>query len=404
MSTWTETVTYIKSQLRPGVLGNTNVQKILNAVLAVVQQINGGDFTPTPDALWKADVTYAADIQPVLWQDQWLVSNIADNLGNVPISTSGVVHPSWRVIGSSAGSGIRAWQAIVYPNSLELIFHEGKLYYLNREVVGDDPFVSVDFSVEVAEDIWLELVNIPTDPGNNILKADTQGSVNQLAKFLAGYILGDSQITDDGISVMIGTLNSVLGDRLRIAGGKLNITNWVTASGAFDRLSITFGEERGFGYDPFTNVIFLGGVGKFPWKVDGDAPDDSFNIDGDGSVMMANLGAGIGEVILYSAQKKLVRNNIIPIQSSDSTIKFDLIGGYIHGNTSAITANIAYDFTGAILGTTVFMLHRSSTIPSFPAESRIIKGSYVVNTDNYIWFCITRIGANAIVQVTISQA
>jgi len=113
MSTWAEVVTYIKTQLRPGVLGNTNVQKILNAVLAVIQQINAGDFTPSLDAIWKADVNYASDIQPVLWQDQWLVSNIEDNLGNVPISISGVIHPTWRVIGSSPGSGIRMWQAIV---------------------------------------------------------------------------------------------------------------------------------------------------------------------------------------------------------------------------------------------------------------------------------------------------
>jgi ABC-type Fe3+ transport system substrate-binding protein len=158
MSTWTETVTYIKSQLRPGVLGNTNVQKILNAVLAVVQQINGGDFSPTPDALWKADVTYAADIQPVLWQDQWLVSNVADNLGNVPISTTGLVHPSWRVIGSSAGSGIRFWQAVVYPNTLEIVFQAGQLYYLDRGVVGLDPFVSMDFSSELADAKWSNLL------------------------------------------------------------------------------------------------------------------------------------------------------------------------------------------------------------------------------------------------------
>lgn len=169
MSTWTETVTYIKSQLRPGVLGNTNVQKILNAVLAVIQQINAGDYTATPDALWKPDVSYAIDTQPVLWQDQWLVSNVADNLGNVPISTAGIVHPSWRVIGSSAGSGIRAWQAIVYPNSLELIFQEGKLYYLNREIVGVDPFVSVDFAIELVEEKWKLIGGESLD--ENILQA-----------------------------------------------------------------------------------------------------------------------------------------------------------------------------------------------------------------------------------------
>ena len=160
MSTWTEVVTYIKTQLKPGVLGNTNVQKILNSVLAVIQQINAGDFTPSSDFVWNPEVSYSATIQPVLWQDQWLVSNIGANLGNVPISTSGVLHPSWRMIGSSAGSGIRVWQAIVYPNSLEVVYQSGQLYYLNRGEVGVDPFVSVDFDVELSEGKWVAFLEI----------------------------------------------------------------------------------------------------------------------------------------------------------------------------------------------------------------------------------------------------
>jgi hypothetical protein len=160
MSTWTEVVTYIKTQLKPGVLGNTNVQKILNSVLAVIQQINAGDFTPSSDFVWNPQVSYSATIQPVLWQDQWLVSNIGANQGNVPISTSGVLHPSWRIIGSSAGSGIRIWEPIVYPNSLEVVYESGQLYYLNRGEVGADPFVSVDFSVELSEGKWVAFLDV----------------------------------------------------------------------------------------------------------------------------------------------------------------------------------------------------------------------------------------------------
>jgi hypothetical protein len=160
MSTWTDVVTYIKTQLKPGVLGNTNVQKILNSVLAVIQQINAGDFTPSSDFVWNPEVSYSATIQPVLWQDQWLVSNIGANQGNVPISTSGVIHPSWRIIGSSAGSGIRIWEPIVYPNSLEVVYESGQLYYLNRGEVGVDPFVSVYFAVELSEGKWVAFLEI----------------------------------------------------------------------------------------------------------------------------------------------------------------------------------------------------------------------------------------------------
>ncbi len=156
MSTWTDTVDYIKSQLRPGVLGNTDVQKILNSVLAVVNQITAGYVDPST-ALWDAETSYAQDTAPVLWQDQWLVSNIPNNTGNVPINTSGVVHPSWRVISSSPGSGIADWSAGVYPNSLEIVFVAGSLYYLDRNEVGADPFVSSDFANELAANQWVTL-------------------------------------------------------------------------------------------------------------------------------------------------------------------------------------------------------------------------------------------------------
>ncbi|WP_057935844.1 hypothetical protein [Algoriphagus resistens] len=169
MSTWTDVSTYIKTQLKPGVLGNTNVQKILNSVLAIVNQINAGSLDPENDSLWKAEVIYPADTTPVLWQDNWLVSNIADNEGNVPINTAGVVHPTWRIIGSSVGSGIRPWQAIVYPNVLEIIFSAGFLYYLDRNEVGTDPFVSVDFATELAAGEWKILTGgekgDPGEPG-----------------------------------------------------------------------------------------------------------------------------------------------------------------------------------------------------------------------------------------------
>jgi hypothetical protein len=157
MSTWTDVATYIKTQLRPGVLGNTDVQKILNSVLAVINQINAGEMDPQNDSLWDAETNYPSDVVPVLWKDTWLVSNIADNLGNVPISTAGVVHPTWRIIASSVGSGIRIWEAIVYPNVLEIVFRGSHLYYLNRDVVGPSPFVSSNFATELAANQWVAL-------------------------------------------------------------------------------------------------------------------------------------------------------------------------------------------------------------------------------------------------------
>lgn len=92
-----------------------------------------------------------------------------------------------------------------------------------------------------------------------------------------------------------------------------------------------------------------------------------------------------------------------PVESSSLTVMFDNIGGYIHGNAGALSGNVLFDFTGETLGVTAFMLHNASTIPAFPAEAKLIQGSYVINTDNYIWFCITKISAGRVVQMTIGQ-
>ena len=91
------------------------------------------------------------------------------------------------------------------------------------------------------------------------------------------------------------------------------------------------------------------------------------------------------------------------IESSSLTVKFDNYDGYIHGNSGSLTGNVLFDFTGEILGATAFMLHNSPSNPVFPIEAKIISGTYVINTDNYIWFCITKISTGRVVQVTIGQ-
>lgn len=93
----------------------------------------------------------------------------------------------------------------------------------------------------------------------------------------------------------------------------------------------------------------------------------------------------------------------LPIETQSNTVKFDNDGGYIHGNAGALTGNILYDFTNEILGATAFMLHNSSSAPTFPSETRVIRGSYVLNSNNYIWFCLTKTASSRIVQVTIGQ-
>ena len=103
------------------------------------------------------------------------------------------------------------------------------------------------------------------------------------------------------------------------------------------------------------------------------------------------------------ANNEVVKSSAGSLESSSLTVKFDNFTGYIHGNAGALTGNILFDFTGEIRGATAFMLHNDSSTPTFPSEAKIISGSYIINTDNYIWFCITKTTTGRVVQVTIGQ-
>jgi|GEM_PF-6293791 len=204
MNSWNEVKTYIENLLKPGITNSTNVQKLLNSFQAVINMLNTGSIDPENDAEWKDDVTYARDVQPVLWRDSWLVSNIANNLGIPPISAAGVLHPAWRIVVSSIGAGINIWRPIIYPNILEIVFHEGGLYYLDRQVVGNGPFVSVSFSAELAQEKWVFItgsatINLPVGLSGQIYKLnrDNTNEVDAVDFMKVGnYITTTAQLED----------------------------------------------------------------------------------------------------------------------------------------------------------------------------------------------------------------
>jgi hypothetical protein len=86
----------------------------------------------------------------------------------------------------------------------------------------------------------------------------------------------------------IGTTNVVAEHKVRISGGAINVTNWPTSIGAYDKLSIDFGEFRGIGYDPDYNEVYFAGTTTVPVKIDTDAPTDSLTINPDGNVSIGS--------------------------------------------------------------------------------------------------------------------
>lgn len=188
--------------LRPGQTNMTNVQRLLNSFQAIINLLNAGSMDPENDAEWKPNIPYAKDVQPVLCRDTWLVSNIANNEGIMPINAQGQVHPAWRIVVSSIGSGIRIWSPIVYPNVLEIVFFDGGLYYLDRTEVGNGPFVSVSFTQEQAAGKWVHLTGgafIPFGLKGQTYKIATDNSNELVAEDIlkeGNYIITQEQLDD----------------------------------------------------------------------------------------------------------------------------------------------------------------------------------------------------------------
>lgn len=154
MGDWSSVKLQINDLLKPGVFNSTNVTKIKTALFSIIDQINVGSVDEN-DALWQPAEFYAKDVDPVFYRDKWLVSNIANNQGNEPINSSGVVHGSWRVVNASIGTGIVEWSVAIYARLLEVVFYDGSLYYLDRNVVGAGPFSSLDFETELVAEQWV---------------------------------------------------------------------------------------------------------------------------------------------------------------------------------------------------------------------------------------------------------
>ena len=92
-----------------------------------------------------------------------------------------------------------------------------------------------------------------------------------------------------------------------------------------------------------------------------------------------------------------------PIEKETNVVSFDSLNGYIIGNASARTGNVTFDFTSEKLFSVTRMLHNSGTIPTFPAEGKIINGEYKVSVDNFLWLCLTKKTTGRIVEITIGQ-
>jgi hypothetical protein len=91
------------------------------------------------------------------------------------------------------------------------------------------------------------------------------------------------------------------------------------------------------------------------------------------------------------------------VESNSNTIRFDRFGGYIHGNSGALSGSLTFDFTSAIRGSIVNILYNHTSL-SLPSSVIIISGYFSPSVDNYITLqLVSKSVGNEVIWTTISQ-
>jgi hypothetical protein len=137
----------------------------------------------------------------------------------------------------------------------------------------------------------------------------------------------------------------------------------------------------------------------------GEAPIDGSGYNRKDGAWAVAVGSGVASVSGYGVNNVDAANPILEfVASTEATgalMSFDK--HYVHGNAAAITGNITFDFTGEKIGATVFMTHNQGTVPTLPAEARLIGGTYTISVNNYIAATLIKAGSPRVVWVTIGK-
>ena len=185
--------------------------------------------------------------------------------------------------------------------------------------------------------------------------------------------------------VTLDTAQTITGEktfdaRVRVTNNEISITNWVSASGAYDKLSLNLGENRGVGYDPFLNQLFFAGTITVPLKVDTDAPTDSLEILPSGGLKMDNIPTGTP----VSSLGLDVNNEVVTstaITQSFGTFTASLVDSGGGRTYSAVNQNSYYIKTGRFVYLSIYFGSVSSGGGSSTGAFRITGLPFSCSTD-----------------------
>lgn len=111
---------------------------------------NQGEVDQSP-FVYDPAFSYAIDT-PVIYENDWFLSLEDNNQGNTPASNP----TKWDPI-SAQSDLIRVWSAGVYLATLSMVVYQDMLYILDRDEVGQEPFISSNFTAELAAGQWVQM-------------------------------------------------------------------------------------------------------------------------------------------------------------------------------------------------------------------------------------------------------
>lgn len=166
-----------------GLIGPPDEREVLNAIIDALFEIE--ESLPNTDFIYKSNIFYKAN-DLIVYQDNWYRSKTDENRGNLPPLSGENDH--WKIVGA-VSTGIDYWGPNVYFQDPSIVLYDNKLYYLNRSLVGETPFQSLDFEEELSNDEWILLGGVSTPVSDNLTgtSATTALSENQ-GRILKGFI------------------------------------------------------------------------------------------------------------------------------------------------------------------------------------------------------------------------
>lgn len=342
-----------------GLITPSKERQVMKALADFVVSSQGeADSTPF---VYDPAFSYAINA-PVIYDAAWYLSLAGANLNNQP----DISPLSWEPV-NAFNTVLSIWELnAVYLGELTIVIKDSKLYLLDRDTVGADPYVSTDFAAELAAGDWINL--LPNNAPLANTYADSAAMIAAQGSQVAGYFyFGGSTLY-----VYLGTTDGDIDDYYELgSGGGGGITGVGTGTGiAVDNTN------------PLIPVVALS---------TGALSDIAKGVTAEGWGDHAAAGYLTSQV--YPEMQ--VRE--------DNQLLFD--NDYSTGiEAAARTGNITVSFTGAKRGAVTVMRHNDGSAFTYPTENIIVSGEYVASVDNYLCFIlVNKTATSEVILCTISQ-